>query len=532
MKVPVSALEGCLASFIAADERRTKASTQFFADTGLMAMLCRHDHVLWLVNMTTAGERQYYALVLIKMLFMNLPLSMTVGILYDIGCQLERCCQIWGFLEEFMARILFALVVFHAYGHQWPCQLVYHPHKCEGFGLSDGEGCERFWSAIKLLIPSMRVAGFYHWLFTIDTQVKHLDKKSFDMMGKWLQRKWLTCLERKIEAEEILNELGFEISLLENEWKQQVAAQTKPLAQQSKNIAIIAIKEILALYTAKKSFATELGGLDDQLISGAYEDDMSVEDVLAACKAIMKKQGVIDANIKTKKKRLGVKDQDDLRKLMGNKFLQLKLNARALKQRLRDHLRNRKFELERLERAYQQTTSNETKLHSHVQKQINRQQPTIARLAKKYNDMCYDMTKQIQEGKASGNSIAPVPINQEHLFALDVDEHESEIIPGWLGNENICEGITAMLIAKRCAEEMARIKQERTALQEWSREEWEAINMAIVMCEDEDIEHQLVIRKSRHLSLCAQWREQVSLIPDTYPMLKGWGPDIKDMDSV
>jgi hypothetical protein len=165
-------------------------------------------------------------------------------------------------------------------------------------------------------------------------------------------------LERKIEAEGILNELGFEISLLENEWKQQVAAQTKPLAQQSKNIANIAIKEILALYTAKKSFVMELGGLDDQLISGVYGDDMSVEDVLAARKAIMKKQSVIDANIKTKKKRLGVKDKEDLKKLMGNKFLQLKLNARALKQRLRDHLRYRKFELERLERAYRQTTSN------------------------------------------------------------------------------------------------------------------------------------------------------------------------------
>ena len=134
----------------------------------------------------------------------------------------------------------------------------------------------------------------------------------------------------------------------------------------------------------------------------------------------------------------------------------------------------------------------ETKLHSHVQNQVNRQQPTIARLAKKYNDMCYDMTKQIQDKKAPDKSIAPVPINRERLFALDVDddiwqdvgldEHESEVIPGWLGNEKICEGIKAMLTAKRCAEEIARIKQEQTALQEWSREEWEAINMAILMC--------------------------------------------------
>ncbi|EDQ98933.1 uncharacterized protein LACBIDRAFT_335525 [Laccaria bicolor S238N-H82] len=229
MKVPVSALEGCLASFVAADERRTKASTQFFADTGLTAMLCCHDHVLWIVNMTTAGEQQYYALALIKELFLNLPLSMTVGILYDIG-------------------------LFHAYGHQWPCQLIYHHCKGESFGLSDGEGCERFWSSIKLLIPSMRVAEFYHLLFTIDTQVKHLEKKSFKVMGKWLQRKWLHCLEKKIGAEEILQELGLEMPLLEKEWKDQVVAQTKPLARQSKNIANNAVKEIMALYTARNAF--------------------------------------------------------------------------------------------------------------------------------------------------------------------------------------------------------------------------------------------------------------------------------------
>jgi hypothetical protein len=65
---------------------------------------------------------------------------------------------------------------------------------------------------------------------------------------------------------------------------------------------------------------------------------------------------------------------------------------------------------------------------------------------------------------------------------VGLDENESEVIPGWLGDEKIREGIKGMLTTKRCAEEMARIKRERTALQEWSREEWEAINMAILMC--------------------------------------------------
>ncbi|KIN98925.1 hypothetical protein M404DRAFT_156394 [Pisolithus tinctorius Marx 270] len=93
--------------------------------------------------MTSAGEKQHYALVLVKHLFDHLPAKMTVGLLYDIGCQLEHSCQKWKLLDDgILSRLKFGISVFHAYGHQWPCQLVYHPHKCVGFGLSDGEGCE------------------------------------------------------------------------------------------------------------------------------------------------------------------------------------------------------------------------------------------------------------------------------------------------------------------------------------------------------------------------------------------------------
>ena len=161
IKVPNSVLNLCEDSFTAADEKRVKASTQFFSDTGLMAMLCRHDWVLWLVNMTSAGEKQHYALVLLECLFDHLPSTARVGVLYDIGCQLHRSCVKWGFLKDFHDRLIWAISVFHAYGHQWACQLIYHPRKCIGFGLTDGEGCERFWSSIKLLIPSLRVSGYY-----------------------------------------------------------------------------------------------------------------------------------------------------------------------------------------------------------------------------------------------------------------------------------------------------------------------------------------------------------------------------------
>ncbi|KDR74566.1 hypothetical protein GALMADRAFT_49841, partial [Galerina marginata CBS 339.88] len=139
MRVPVSVLDGCNESFISADERRAKASTLFFADTGLMGLLCRHDRVLWLVNMTSAGEKQHYALSLLNKLFEHIPATMRIGVLYDIGCQLHRSCAKYGFLDDFLDRLVFGISVFHAYGHQWPCQIIYHPRKCEGFGLTDGE---------------------------------------------------------------------------------------------------------------------------------------------------------------------------------------------------------------------------------------------------------------------------------------------------------------------------------------------------------------------------------------------------------
>lgn len=190
IRVPISVLDACKESFEAADSNRVKASTKIFSDTGLMSLICCHDRVLWLVNMTSAGEKQFYALCLLQKLFDHVPESMRIGCLYDINCQLHCSCEKFGFLEEYLDRLVFGISVFHAYGHQWPCQVIYHPRKCQGFGLTDGEGCERFWSSIKLLIPTLRVSGYFNRIYTLDTQIKHSDKKSLLGLGKWLRAKW------------------------------------------------------------------------------------------------------------------------------------------------------------------------------------------------------------------------------------------------------------------------------------------------------------------------------------------------------
>jgi hypothetical protein len=159
LKVPKSALDGCESSFKAADDRRQKGSTQFFDTTAIMGLLCRHDRPLWLANMTSSGEKQHYVLALVNEFFQHVPAWFRVGLLYDIGCQLHRTCLKWGFLSTYLPRIEFGISVFHAYGHGWACQCTYHPRKRSGLGLTDGEGCERFWSSIRGLISNLRVCG-------------------------------------------------------------------------------------------------------------------------------------------------------------------------------------------------------------------------------------------------------------------------------------------------------------------------------------------------------------------------------------
>jgi len=89
-RLPDDTLDDCKKAFTAAQGHIVKSNSAIFADTALMALLCRHDRPLLLVNMTSAGEQQYYALALIKALFRHLPNNWVIGLLYDVACQLER----------------------------------------------------------------------------------------------------------------------------------------------------------------------------------------------------------------------------------------------------------------------------------------------------------------------------------------------------------------------------------------------------------------------------------------------------------
>ncbi|EJT96805.1 hypothetical protein DACRYDRAFT_60043, partial [Dacryopinax primogenitus] len=86
-------------------------------------------------------------------LLQDLLTRATVGVLYDIRCQLEQSCDLFGYLGCDQSCLTFACSILHAYGHEWACQVAYNPRCRLGFGLTDGEGSEWVWSRTRCLIP-------------------------------------------------------------------------------------------------------------------------------------------------------------------------------------------------------------------------------------------------------------------------------------------------------------------------------------------------------------------------------------------
>ncbi|KAG6913748.1 hypothetical protein DXG01_004554 [Tephrocybe rancida] len=491
LRVPKSVLDGCEAGFTAADSRRDKASTQFFDDTALMALLCRHDVVLFIANMRSAGEKQHYVIVLLETLFQHLPLPYRVRLLYDIGCQTERSCIKWNFLDHYIERISFGISVFHAFGHQWACQLIYHPRKRTGFGLSDGEGCERFWHSISRLIAYLRVCGYHQRLYTLDRQVDHAQRETLENLGAWLLRRWHHALAKQMAAESILRECGKSETELRAEWEAQVKTQTKPLPRQSRNTGKDAVKELLQLCETR-----------DRLKKREREYNVLVEDeampmdeymeVKVDLESVCLRLQELATRIRNKQSILGVTDRARLKNLTNNPFLAARMNALALKQRLRDRLRARKFEMERLECSFRKQV-NDHKVDAYTASSIKQREPAITKVAHSFNVLCDTMEDLFNKGKAPPGTICLKKLEIKGIFALDVDDAIWEDLgldegspaapPPWLSDEGVRAGIRALLEYDRCIEEKLSVNSldfgNLASLPDWGPSAEDIINFHI-----------------------------------------------------
>ncbi|KAF9508425.1 hypothetical protein BS47DRAFT_1373667 [Hydnum rufescens UP504] len=517
MNVPNLVLDTCGDSFIAADGDRIKASTQWFDDTGLMALLCHHDIALYVANMRTAGEKQFYAFALVAALFKELPEWWTVGILYDIVCQIHQSLLKWNFMPEWHSRIVFGVSVFHAYGHQWMCQLWYHPRKSEIWGLSDGEGCERFWSELRRLIPSLRVTGYHQRLFIIDLQVEHIDELKQQGLAKWLHD--CTLSAHKWEGEAMARLGGQSISYLLDQFN-------KLMPRQSKTKGARAIEHILSMTQTAQSLRIHLKETVDEL--GELATDSStvvVEDELRAkIEAMRSSIKHIESNIKKKTEELHLSDRmshKELDHLKTDKWVNLQLNIRIVRDQILIKLRARKFELVGLDCA-DTGCELDHRMKEHVEKAMKSRVSGVQGALKRYEEIRREMMKLRGKGSVAANAYIPPEISSS-VYKLDVDEdiwqvpHHEDLanfpdgeVPAWLRDKGVWDGIQAAQEILNCRQELECCKAEFSNLHTWFMTQCSATWHAYTLSCDAEVKFFALLELHHLHDLVEAWQRHSS----------------------
>ncbi|CAD6982383.1 unnamed protein product [Tilletia controversa] len=165
--------DNCIAQIRAVNSGTATSASSPFEVTGIMGACCRHDVPLVLCDITTPGERHYYATALIQAIVRAIPHMTHLGIAYDIGCRFDPSTRVKDLLGE-QVQISWAVPIFHVYGHTYTCQMRYNPRNIEGFGLTDGEGMERVWSGLSNLIPTTRSMSRGERRFNLEQRCDHL----------------------------------------------------------------------------------------------------------------------------------------------------------------------------------------------------------------------------------------------------------------------------------------------------------------------------------------------------------------------
>ena len=104
--------------------------------------------------------------------------------------------------------------------------------------------------------------------------------------------------------------------------------------------------------TALKTRRTQVSRLEQQFMDAADDEDPDAALYEMQYTAAREALAAAETKLRKKEAALGVEQNQALKRLADSEYMRLVMNARALKRRLRDRLRARKFELDRVERSY------------------------------------------------------------------------------------------------------------------------------------------------------------------------------------
>ncbi|KAG6822302.1 hypothetical protein H0H92_014385, partial [Tricholoma furcatifolium] len=199
---------------------------------------------------------------------------------------------------------------------------------------------------------------YHQRLYTLDRQIDHNTTVIHSRLGAWLRRRLQHSERKREEAEEALQQCGFSQAILRAEWKDQVTTQTKPLKRQSKDAGKKVILELIQLRETRDGFKKRIDEYDNILANPKTPFEVYVETENDS-KKLQSKLADLTKTIAHTESALSIKDNASLTRLMKNEYVALCVNALGVKERLRDKLRSRKFELERVERALRKQVNGE-----------------------------------------------------------------------------------------------------------------------------------------------------------------------------
>ena len=215
---------------------------------------------------------------------------------------------------------------------------------------------------------------YHRRLFTIDLQIEHADRASLARLASWLVRRTIHCEEKRREALAELKACGYGEAVLREHWKNQVEVQTRPLKRtflicfcrwrsnsrvcvgQAKKHGAAAVDQVLAARKASEAAFERVTFLAETLADGSNPPH---ERIYAELHIDAARKNLKQAKDKVKQleKTLGIQDSTLVRKLAHSAYYEARMNAKVVKERLVSKLRDRKFELDPIERSFRRTRS-------------------------------------------------------------------------------------------------------------------------------------------------------------------------------
>ncbi|EMD35682.1 hypothetical protein CERSUDRAFT_85646 [Gelatoporia subvermispora B] len=489
-KVPDAAVDSCQHGHEAANEEKAKTDPERFDDTGVMALVCSHDIPILMANIDTPGEQQKYAISLILWLFLLLPDNATVAGLYDIGCTTDRSINLYDLLPaHIVSRLVWAVSVMHAYGHEWVCQLVYNPRLAPGLGLRDGEGVERLWSCLRVLIPVTRTSARSRRIWILDRQVRAIGDEMRDHLGAWITRKLKDGVwAQYTEAKKIVVDSQISVAELRHQWAMQQEAQLSIRAHAPSRLKK-GVEAVLALQA-------EIEHVDEAIadVMKKFKENLAMPDSVTILQALQFLSADLSQRAESLYGSLNVSDVFPELKDVHADFVRTLVLARDIKLNVRKRVTAQLLEFDRIDQAAGgKDNPLGTKLHQYTRRSIARRQPAIRSTIQKFNRYVQKLQDLAVTHSIADTIPIPRPLSTDvNELRNDPDFYEDVWVypasgndkPRWLHEQGTRLAIRALLKMERCVEEESRLHRELDHMCWWLGREIAITQLALQMVDN------------------------------------------------